>query len=201
MAKNDKRWLATRRRDRFVNQARRQGLRSRAVFKLEEIDRRHGLFRPGQRVIDLGAAPGSWSAYAAARVGPAGQDIAIDRLALRPLEQVTFLQGDASDEAVWRRALKNGKAGLVISDLAPNLSGIAATDQANSLRLAETALRLAEVALEEGGHLLVKLFQGPDSGRFKAELQKAFASVTLCKPRASRADSREFYALAKRYHG
>ncbi len=201
MAKSDKRWLATRRRDRFVSQAQRQGLRSRAAFKLEEIDRRHGLFRPGQRVIDLGAAPGSWSAYAAARVGPAGQVIAIDRLALRPIEGVTFLQGDASDETLWRNALKNGKAGLVISDLAPNLSGIAATDQANSLRLAETALGLAEAALEEGGHLLVKLFQGPDNGPFKAALQKSFASVTLCKPRASRADSRELYALAKRYHG
>lgn len=201
MAKSDKRWLATRRRDQFVSQARRQGLRSRAAFKLEELDRRHDLFRPGQRVIDLGAAPGSWSAYAAARVGPAGQVIAIDRLALRPISRVTFLQGDAGDESVWRRALENGKAGLVISDLAPNLSGITATDQANSLRLAETALRLARVALEEGGHLLVKLFQGPDSVRFKAELQKAFASVTLCKPRASRADSSELYALAKRYHG
>ena len=203
MSKSSKRWLREHNRDQFVNQARRSQLRSRAVFKLEEIDQRHKLFQPGQIVVDLGATPGSWSGYASKKVGPAGKVIAIDLLEMQPVENVTFLQGDITDEQLLQQCiaeLNNAEAALVISDMAPNLSGIAVTDQANSLYLAETARDLAFSVLENGGHLLVKLFQGSDSDTFRKGLKKKFQKVTLHKPRASQANSSEIYVLAKGYN-
>ncbi len=191
-------------RDPFVNLARSRQLRSRAVFKLEELDRRYKLFRPGQTVVDLGAAPGSWSGYVSEKVRPGGRVIAIDLLEMQPLANVTFLQGDITDPEYLQNCvaeLRKFKVDLVISDMAPNLSGIASVDQANSLNLAQTASRLASSVLQKSGHFLVKLFQGSDSASFRKQLLEKFEKAILCKPRASRANSREVYILAKGYNG
>ena len=204
MSKSSKRWLHEHNRDPFVSQARSRHLRSRAVFKLEELDRRYKLFRPGQTVVDLGAAPGSWSLYVSEKVRPGGRVIAVDLLEMEPLENVTFLKGDITDPECLQSCsteLQKTRAGLVISDMAPNLSGIAAMDQANSLNLAETACRFACSVLERNGHFLVKLFQGADSAAFRKGLLKKFEKVILSKPRASRAKSSEVYILAKGYNG
>ena len=202
MSKSGKRWLREHNRDQYVNLARRRQLRSRAVFKLEELDRRYKLFRPGQTVVDLGAAPGSWSGYASEKVRPGGKVIAIDMLDMQPLAGVTFLKGDITDDKCrqnFMAELGRFRVGLVISDMAPNLSGIAAVDQANSLELAEAACRLACSVLQRRGQLLVKLFQGEDSAAFRKGLPEKFEQVILCKPRASRASSSEVYILAKGY--
>ena len=202
MSKSSKRWLQEHNRDQYVNQARSRQLRSRAVFKLEELDRRYRLFRPGQTVIDLGAAPGSWSAYVSKKVKPGGAVIAVDILEMPPLPGVTFLRCDLSD-ADSRHAcltsLAEYRADLVISDMAPNLSGIAAADQANSLNLAETAAQLSYSVLRERGHFLVKLFQGSEVAEFRKRLNEKFDTVILVKPQASRANSSEVYLLAKGY--
>ena len=204
MSKSSKRWLQEHNRDPFVNLARSRQLRSRAVFKLEELDRRHKLLRPGQTVVDLGAAPGSWSGYVSDRVSPDGRVIAIDLLEMQPLANVTFFQGDITDPEYLQNCiaeLSKFKVDLVISDMAPNLSGIASVDQANSLNLAETASQLACSVLQKRGHFLVKLFQGGDSAIFRNQLLEKFGKVILCKPRASRANSREVYILGKGYNG
>ena len=204
MSKSSKRWLQEHNRDPFVNLARSRQLRSRAVFKLEELDRRYNLFRPGQTVVDLGAAPGSWSGYVSEKVRPGGRVIAIDLLEMQPLANVTFLQGDITDPEYLQNCvaeLRKFKVDLVISDMAPNLSGIASVDQANSLNLAQTASRLAGSVLQKRGHFLVKLFQGGDSASFRKKLLGKFEKVILCKPRASRANSGEVYILAKGYNG
>ena len=203
MSKSSKRWLREHNRDPFVNLARSRQLRSRAVFKLEELDRRYRLFRPGQTVVDLGAAPGSWSGYVNEKISPGGKVIAIDLQDMQPLAEVIFLQGDITDDEYLQNCiaeLSKFKVDLVISDMAPNLSGIAAVDQANCLNLAETACRFACSVLQRHGHLLVKFFQGRDSAAFRKELLRRFEKVILSKPRASRANSREVYILAKGYN-
>lgn len=202
MSKSSKRWLQEHNRDRYVNLARSRQLRSRAVFKLEELDRRHKLFRPGQTVVDLGAAPGSWSAYVVEKVRPGGKVIAVDLLDMQPLAGVVFLQADLNDAERLQYCiaeLGENSADLVISDMAPNLSGIAAVDQAGSLNLAESAYRVACFVLREKGHFLVKLFQGSDSAAFGKQLAEKFDKVLQVKPRASRANSSELYILAKGY--
>ena len=203
MSKSSKRWLREHNRDPFVNLARSRQLRSRAVFKLEELDRRYRLFRPGQTVVDLGAAPGSWSGYVNEKISPGGKVIAIDLQDMQPLAEVIFLKGDITDDGYLQNCiaeLSKFKVDLVISDMAPNLSGIAAVDQANCLNLAETAYRFACSVLQRRGHLLVKFFQGRDSAAFRKELLRRFEKVILNKPRASRANSREVYILAKGYN-
>ena len=202
MSKSSKRWLQEHNRDRYVNLARSRQLRSRAVFKLEELDRRHKLFRPGQTVVDLGAAPGSWSAYVAEQVKPGGKVIAVDLLDMQPLAGVTFLQADLNDAKRLQYCiaeLGKNSVDLVISDMAPNLSGIADKDQAGSLNLAESAYRVACSVLRQKGHFLVKLFQGSDSAAFGMQLVEKFDKVVQVKPRASRANSSELYILAKGY--
>ena len=172
MSKSSKRWLQEHNRDRYVNLARSKRLRSRAVFKLEELDRRYKLFRPGQTVLDLGAAPGSWSAYAIEKVRPGGKVIAVDVLDMQPIAGVIFLQTDLNDAERLKYCiaeLGENSVNLVISDMAPNLSGIAAADQANSLNLAETAYRIACSVLRENGHFLVKTV----SGKRQRRIQKA----------------------------
>ena len=204
MSKSSKRWLRDHNRDPFVNLARDRQLRSRAVFKLEELDRRYRLFRPGQTVVDLGAAPGSWSLYVSEKVRPGGKVIAVDLLEMQPLANVTFLRGDITDPEYLQTCtaeLQKYEVDLVISDMAPNLSGIAAVDQASSLNLAETACRLACSVLAGNGHFLVKLFQGEDSAAFRKGLLATFEKAILAKPRASRANSSEVYILAKGYNG
>lgn len=202
MAKSNKSWLQAHRRDQFVKRARDSRYRSRAVYKLQEIDQRDHLLKPGQTVVDLGAAPGGWSQYAAERMGGTGKVIAVDILAMEPVNDVVFIQGDFSGENTVNAclaALGGGRADLVICDMAPNLTGIRSTDQARSLGLAELALDFARQVLRPGGDLLVKLFQGEGIDAFKRELRTHFQKVMVRKPQASRSSSREFYILARGY--
>src|SRR5690606_19714216 len=174
-SKSSRRWVQRQARDPFARRARGSGLRSRAVYKLMEIDGRDRLFRPGQVVVDLGAAPGSWSEYARSRVEPGGRVYAVDLLPMDPVPGVEFLQGDFGDGQVQRQMkemLGERRADLVICDIAPNLSGIRDTDQARSMYLAECALDFAREVLAEGGDFLVKLFQGPGTDAFRRELMK-----------------------------
>lgn len=201
---SSRRWLQEHHADPFVQKARAEGLRSRAAFKLMDLDRRLHLLRPGSRVVDLGAAPGGWSQWAAQRVGTRGRVVAVDVLAMTPVEGVTFIQGDFREESVRaavRAALGGRLADLVLSDMAPNLSGIPAVDQARSVELAELALGLARQALAPGGSFLVKVFQGEGLEAYQRELAAGFAAVQRHKPEASRARSREFYVLARGYAG
>jgi len=198
------RWLDRQRRDPYVQKARQSGARSRALFKLEELDRRNRLLKPGLIVVDLGAAPGGWSQYAAQRVGAAGRVIALDILPMDPIPGVDVLQGDFTEESVLREL--EGRVGtrpvdLVISDLAPNMTGIDITDQARSMMLAELALDFATQHLRTGGDFLVKAFQGAGFTEFLRDLRGRFSEVLSRKPPASRAESREIYLLGRGFKG
>lgn len=202
MAKRSKQWLQVQQRDQYVKQARQSHYRSRAVFKLQEIDQKEKLFHPGQAVVDLGSAPGSWSQYVSERIYPQGKLIAVDILAMQAINKVLFIQGDVTEADILdacRRELPNTVADLVISDMAPNLTGIKATDQARSMHLAELVYDFSCDVLKPGGDLLIKLFQGEGSDAFKKELIERFQKVIVKKPKASRAGSREFYVLARGY--
>ena len=202
MAKRSKRWLQEHDRDTYVRQARDSHYRSRAVYKLQEIDRQYRLIQPGQTVIDLGAAPGSWSQWASEKVGRQGKVIAVDILPMEPVRNVTFIQGDFNEQAVLDKCLEQlsgSKADLVISDMAPNITGIRTTDQARSLHLAELVLDFSALELNPGGNMLVKLFQGSGIDEYKRKLVDKFQKVIVRKPKASRPGSREFYMLAIGY--
>ena len=202
MAKSSKRWMQEHERDIFVKQARQTQYRSRAVYKLMEIDKQDHLFRPGQTVIDLGAAPGSWSQYAAERVGVQGMVIAVDILPIDPIENVLVMQGDFTEQKTADACLErlDGKrADLVISDMAPNISGIRSTDQARSMYLAELTVDFAGTVLQRGGDMLVKLFQGQGADQYRRQLLDVFQRVKYRKPAASKDSSREFYILALGY--
>jgi 23S rRNA (uridine2552-2'-O)-methyltransferase len=191
-------WLRRQQRDPYVIQARERGYRSRAVFKLEQLDRRHRLLRPGMTVVDLGAAPGGWSQYAAGRVGPEGRVVASDLLPMEPIRGVAFIQGDSREQAVLQallEAMDGRKADLVISDMAPNMSGVRSVDQPRALSLAELALELAQDLLRPGGGFLVKLFQGEGFEAYVGACRVRFAKVVLEKPKASREGNREVYVL------
>jgi 23S rRNA (uridine2552-2'-O)-methyltransferase len=193
-------WIEEHAADPYVKRARAQGLRSRAAFKLEEIARRDRLLAPGMVVIDLGASPGSWSQVAAARVGASGRVIALDRLEMAPVPGVTFIRGDFLEPGTLReleRALGGERADLVLSDLAPNWSGIASSDRARALELAERALEFALKHLKPQGNFLVKTFQGEGFEAFQQKLGRHFRQVVARKPGASRARSSEIYLLAK----
>jgi 23S rRNA (uridine2552-2'-O)-methyltransferase len=188
-------------RDPYVKRAQAQGLRSRAAFKLRELDAKDRLFSPGQTVVDLGAAPGSWSEFAARQVGPGGRVIAIDLLGMAPISGVEFIRGDFTEAAVLarlERTLGADKIDLVLSDMAPNISGVSATDQARSLQLAELAADFAVARLKPAGALVVKVFQGSGYPEFLGWLRERFDAVTSRKPGASRDRSREMYLLARR---
>lgn len=200
--RSSRRWLREHFSDPYVRAAQRRGHRSRALFKLEEIDRRDRLVRPGQRIVDLGAAPGGWSAYCAARLGGNGQVIALDLLPMAPLPGVTVLQADfTADEALERLDAELGGAplDLVLSDMAPNLSGQKAVDQPRAMRLAELALAFAADRLNPGGDLLVKTFQGQGFDALLAAMRRRFRRVQSRKPGASRDRSREVYLLAREF--
>ena len=202
--KSGKAWRKRQEQDPYVRRARKDQARSRAVFKLEEIDRRDRLFHPGQLVVDLGAAPGSWSRYAADAVRPGGRVVAVDVLEMAPIPGVEFIQGDFTGAAMFQAcldALDGRNADLVIADLAPNLTGIRATDQARSMHLAELVLDFAGRALKPGGTLLVKVFQGAGLDPYREELKHRFQKLAVRKPGASRTASREFYLLASGYGG
>jgi len=186
--------------DPYVRKAKALGYRSRAAFKLAEIDRADRLFALGQRVVDLGASPGGWSQVAADKVGPGGRVIAVDLLEMAPLPGVTLIGGDFADEAVLReveRALGGERVDLVLSDMAPNLSGVAAADQARSIHLCELALEFGLAHLKPGGTLLVKAFQGAGFPAFLQRLRASFERVASRKPGASRSRSSEMYLLAR----
>ncbi len=197
-----KHWLIRQQKDPYVKQAQQSHYRSRAVYKLIEIDEKDHLFKQGQTIIDLGAAPGSWSQYVSKKIGKKGRLIAIDILPMDPIANTLFIKGDFTEQPVVEQclhAMNHGKADLVISDMAPNLSGIGATDQARSLNLAELSFDLAKSVLKQGGHMLVKLFEGEGTGVYRHELKEHFGKVIVRKPKASRDDSREFYVLARTF--
>jgi 23S rRNA (uridine2552-2'-O)-methyltransferase len=199
MARSSKRWMREHSGDEFVRRARDEGLRSRAAYKLKEIDERDHLLAPGMTVIDLGAAPGAWSMYAHERVGASGRVLALDLLALEPIPGVELIQGDFTEDAVFQDLLARlggQPVDLVLSDMAPNISGIAAVDQARSMGLAELALDLALRTLRPGGTLLVKVFQGEGYPEYLRLLKERFDRVVTRKPKASRGRSREIYLLA-----
>ena len=195
-----KSWMQEHVADAWVKRAKAEGMRSRASYKLDEIARRDRLLVPGMTVVDLGAAPGGWSQVAAERVGPRGRVIALDLLEMPPLPGVTFIRGDFGDAAILEqleRALGGRKADLVLSDMAPNLSGIAATDQARAAALAGLALDFALKHLKPQGNLLVKTFHGAAYESLLGTLRLRFHKVIARKPEASRSRSREVYVVAK----
>lgn len=190
--------------DPWVQRAKAEGWRSRAAFKLLQMDQKDRLLRPGMTVLDLGASPGGWSQVAAKAVGPAGRVVAVDLLSLEPLSGVTFIQGDFEDEPTLARietALGARRADLVLSDMAPNLSGIGAIDQARCERLAQAALEAVERWLRPGGALLVKVFHGPGFDPLVKCLREGFEQVQVRKPQASRGRSAETYLLARGWRG
>ena len=198
-SKSSGRWLKEHHSDPFVKQARREGYRSRAALKLVALDDRDRLFRPGMTVVDLGAAPGGWSQVAADRVGPAGRVIALDILDMNPVDGVAFIKGDFREDeplAALEEALAGARADLVLSDMAPNISGQDAVDQPRAMHLAELALDFARSWLNPDGALVVKLFQGEGFDEYLGELRATFRRVVVRKPPASRDRSREMYALA-----
>src|SRR5262245_8487115 len=195
-----KSWMQEHVADAYVKRARAEGKRSRAAYKLDAIAGRDRQLRPGMLVVDLGAAPGSWSQVAAERVAPGGDVIAVDILDMAPLRGVTFICGDFREASVLaevERALGARKVDLVLSDMAPNLSGIAATDQARALELAELALQLVMKQLERQVNFLVKTFQGAGFEAFVRLLRQRFTTVAVRKPGASRDRSSEVYLLGK----
>lgn len=196
------RWRARQETDPYVERARREGWRGRAVFKLAEIDRREGLLRRGQSIVDLGAAPGSWCQFAVRKAGPQGRVVAIDLLPMDPLPGVEFEQADFTDAQVVQDFLERcgrQSVDLVLSDMAPNISGNRAVDQPRSIALAEEALWFAQQVLTPGGNLLVKLFQGAGTNEYVELTRRHFERARLIKPAASRSRSREIYLLARRF--
>jgi 23S rRNA (uridine2552-2'-O)-methyltransferase len=200
--KSSARWLAEHASDEFVKRAHREGWRSRAVFKLEEIQQRERLLRPGIRCVDLGAAPGGWSQYAARIVGGSSRIVATDILAMDEIPGVDFVQGDFREAAVLDAVLARlgaDKVDLVLSDMAPNMAGIDAVDQPRAMYLAELALEFADRVLAPGGDLLVKLFQGEGFDRIIRDTRTRYGRVVTKKPKASRTRSPEIYLLARQF--
>ena len=201
-SKSSDRWLKEHFRDPYVQRAQSGGWRSRAVFKLEEIDQREKLLKPGAICLDLGAAPGAWSQYARARVGRAGRVVASDVLPMEALDGVEFVLGDFREEQVFSQVLSllpEGQVDVVLSDMAPAFSGVEVTDQARSMYLAELALDMARRVLKPGGDALIKVFQGTGFEDLVKGARRAFGRVKLVKPQASRARSPEMYMLALQY--
>lgn len=196
--KSSRRWLDRHFSDEYVRRAQQEGYRSRAAYKLLEIQERDRVLVPGMCVVDLGAAPGGWSQVAARTVGPKGQVVALDILPMAPVPEVTFIQGDFREDeplARLRAALAGRPVDLVLSDMAPNVGGTAA-DQPRIVYLCELALDLARQVLKPGGALVVKVFQGEGFDGYLRALRGAFARVATRKPRASRTGSREIYLVA-----
>ena len=199
-SKSSDRWLREHFADPFVQRAQSEGWRSRAVFKLEEIDRRERLLKPGAVCLDLGAAPGAWSQYAARRVGAKGSVVASDLLPMAQLPGVQFVQGDFRDEEIFQRVLSllpPRGVDVVLSDMSPDLSGVDVIDQPRSMYLAELALSMAERILKPGGDALIKVFQGSGFQELVQEARGRFGRVKLVKPQASRSRSPEIYLLAR----
>lgn len=198
---SSRRWLKEHFSDPYVKKAQQTGFRSRAVFKLLELQERDKLFKPGMTVIDLGASPGSWSQVIVNLVGKNGRVIALDILPMQPVAGVEFIQGDFSEDSVIEKLLQSigeSKVDWVVSDMLPNLSGIDSVDQPRAIGLAELALDLANRVLKNQGGLLMKVFQGEGFDSFLVEIKKHFKKVVIRKPKASRDRSREVYILARK---
>jgi len=199
-SKSSSRWMQEHFEDEYVKLAQAQGYRSRAVFKLKEIQDKDQLIRPGMNIIDLGAAPGGWSQFARQLIGKKNKLIALDILPMDSLDGVDFIQGDFREEAVLNQlhaVLEGAPVDLVMSDMAPNMSGNRGVDQPRSIYLGELALDTAKTVLTKDGSFLVKLFQGEGFEAFHHEVQRCFAKVIIRKPKASRPRSNEVYLLAK----
>ncbi len=199
--KNDtRRWLDSHRRDPWVRAAQADNYRSRAAFKLAQIDDRDRLLRPGIVVVDLGATPGGWSQYCARKLDRRGRIIALDRLPMEPIDGVEFLQLDFTQDAglaTLREHLGGAAVDLVLSDMAPNLTGVAVADQMKVMHLAELSLAFCDESLKPGGHLVVKVFQGEGFDEFLRDMRGRFRSVAVRKPEASRDASREMYLVGR----
>ena len=208
-SKSSKTWLKEHFDDEYVRRSQQDGYRSRAIYKLIEIDQKDHLVKPGMTIIDLGAAPGGWSEYCARKIGKKGRIIALDILPMEPIDNVTIIQGDFREDDVFGELMnvmqggniENSQADLVISDMAPNISGMGSVDMPRAEYLCELALDLARQVLKPGGGLLVKLFQGEGFEAYNKELKSSFSKVVMRKPKASRARSREIYALATGFLG
>ncbi|WP_018146242.1 MULTISPECIES: 23S rRNA (uridine(2552)-2'-O)-methyltransferase RlmE [unclassified Thioalkalivibrio] len=199
-SRSSQRWLKEHFDDPYVQRAQQEGYRGRAVYKLQEINERDRLLKPGMRVVDLGAAPGGWTQYAARKIGRKGVLIATDILPMDPVPGAEIVTGDFREDAVLDAILAlvgDERADLVLSDMAPNLTGTGAVDLPRSIHLCELALDLATRILNPGGAFLVKLFQGEGSDAYLAEVRRRFGSVKVRKPKASRPRSREVYVLAR----
>jgi 23S rRNA (uridine2552-2'-O)-methyltransferase len=193
-------WMQEHVSDHWVQEAQRLGYRSRAAFKLLELAEKDKLFRPGMTAVDLGAAPGSWCQVLRERLGPSARIVAVDLLPMDPVAGVRFVQGDFHEEETLRaleKTLEGRRAGLVLSDLSPNISGVASADQARSVLLGELVLEFAERWLQPGGDLVVKAFQGAGFPELHRRLQERFEKAHVRKPRASRDRSREVYLVGK----
>lgn len=199
-SKTSNTWLQEHVNDPYVLQAQRDGYRARAAYKLLEINEKDKLIRQGTVLADLGSAPGSWSQVAARLVGPTGKVFALDILSMDPVPGVHFIQGDFREESVledFLALLEGRQLDLVISDMAPNISGMSAIDQARSFHLCELALEFAREQLKPGGHFLVKVFQGSDFQAYMAAMRETFQEVVSRKPKASRDRSSEIYLLGR----
>ena len=198
MAKRDQNWLNRHVRDPYVQKAQQEGYRSRAAYKLQELNARDHIFRKGMTVVDLGAAPGGWSQVARTLVGSSGKVIAIDLLDMDPISGVTFIKGDFREDAPYKQLLDligDNKIDLVISDMAPNLSGMKAVDQPKSAYLVELALHCADEFLRPGGHFLAKAFEGEGIDTLRRDIRTRYTKQVNIKPKASRSRSKEIYLL------
>ncbi len=202
--KSSSEWLRRHVNDPYVKQAQLDGYRSRSAYKLIELNEKDRLIKPGMRILDLGSAPGGWSQVAGKLVGRKGRVLATDILPMEPIVNVDFIQGDFNDDAVVAQLLEwleGGKFDLIISDIAPNLSGIDSADQAGSMYFLELALDTVRKTLKPGATFVAKMFQGSGSDEYVKELRKSFEKVLIRKPAASRAQSREVYIVAKGFKG
>jgi 23S rRNA (uridine2552-2'-O)-methyltransferase len=197
-------WLSRHVNDPFVRQAQKDGYRARSAYKLIELNDKDRLIRSGMRILDLGAAPGGWSQVAGKLVGQRGRVLATDILPMAPLQNVDFLQGDFTEDVVLQQVLNwlgGAKFDLIISDIAPNVTGIDSADAAKSIYLLELALDAARTTLKSHGNFVAKMFQGSGSDQYLKELRSTFAKVSIRKPAASRKESREVYVVAKDFKG
>jgi len=202
--KSSNEWLRRHVNDPYVKQAQIDGYRSRSAYKLIELNEKDRLIKPGMRILDLGSAPGGWSQVAGKLVGRKGRVLATDILPMDPVPNVDFIQGDFTDEAIVERLfawLEGGRFDLIISDIAPNLSGIDSADQAGSMYFLELALDTVRKTLKPGATFAAKMFQGSGPDEYVKELRKSFEKVLIRKPAASRAQSREVYIVAKGFKG
>jgi len=200
---SSQKWLERQLNDPYVARAKREGYRSRAAYKLLEIDEKYHLLKPGQRVVDLGAAPGGWSQIAARKVGPKGKVVGIDLLPIDPMPGVDFIQLDFLDESAPGKLIDmlGGPADVVMSDMAANTTGHKKTDHLRIMGLAEAAIYFAREILAPGGIFIAKVFQGGTESELLADLKRDFSVVRHVKPAASRADSAELYVMATGFRG